>query len=143
MTRHCACDGGCAGCVDTSSSPISRAESCDQCPVCARLLSRTARNDQLLFQRYAQEHPQITAFAKQDKSSEWQWVQKRFEKMGLHRKQGSGLNIWACEVTGPRKSRRLHGYPLSDPAELFDEQPADNPYLRLVSEEREVGARSQ
>lgn len=93
-----------------------------------------------VFQRYAQEHPQITAFAKQDKSSEWQWVQKRFEKMGLHRKQGSGLNIWACEVTGPRKSRRLHGYLLSDPAELFDEQPADNPYLRLVSEEREVGA---
>ena len=96
-----------------------------------------------IFQRYAQEHPQITTFAKQDKLPEWQWIQKRFEKMGLHRKQGSGLNIWICEVTGPRKSRRLHGYLLSDPAELFDEQPADNPYLRLVSEEHEVGARSQ
>jgi len=96
-----------------------------------------------VFQRYAQEHPQITTFAKQDKLPEWQWIQKRFEKMGLHRKQGSGLNIWTCEVTGPRKSKRLHGYLLSDPAELFDEQPADNPYLRLVSEEHEVEARSQ
>ncbi len=96
-----------------------------------------------VFQRYAQEHPRITTFAKQDKLPEWQWIQKRFEKMGLHRKQGSGLNIWTCEVTGPRKSKRLHGYLLSDPAELFDEQPADNPYLRLVSEEHEVGARSQ
>jgi len=31
-------------------------------------------------------------------------------KGGLHRKQGSGLNIWTCEVKGPRKSKRLHGY---------------------------------
>ena len=55
-------------------------------------------------------------------------------KLGLHRKQASGLNIWTCEVTGPRKSRRLHGYLLSAPEALFREMPPDNPYLRLLTE---------
>ncbi|TVT73202.1 MAG: relaxase, partial [Denitromonas halophila] len=64
----------------------------------------------------------------------WQWVQKRFEKLGLHRKQPSGLNIWTCEVTGPRKSRRLHGYLLTDPQTLFQEVPPNNPHLRLADE---------
>src|SRR3546814_3867630 len=50
------------------------------------------------------------------------------------RKQPSGLNIWTCEVTGPRKSRRLHGYLLASPDALFQETPPDNPYLRLVNE---------
>jgi hypothetical protein len=84
-----------------------------------------------VFQRYAQEHPQVTALAKPNKLPEWQWMQKQFEKLGMHRKQGNGLNIWTCEVIGPRKSRRLHGYLLSEPTELFDETPFDNPYLRL------------
>ena len=52
-------------------------------------------------------------------------MQKRFEKLGLHRKQASGLNIWTCEVTGPRKSRRLHGYLLANPEALFHELPPD------------------
>jgi len=30
----------------------------------------------------------------------WQWLQKRFEKLGIHRKQPGGLNICICEVTG-------------------------------------------
>jgi hypothetical protein len=63
-----------------------------------------------VFQRYAQEHPQVERLARQDEPGGWQWIQKRFEKLGLHRKQPDGLNIWTCEVTGPRKSRRLHGY---------------------------------
>ena len=88
-----------------------------------------------VFQRYAQEHPQITALAKQDKLPEWQWAQKRFEKLGLHRKQASGLNIWNCEVTGPRKSRRLHGYLLTSPETLLHEVPPNNPYLRLANAE--------
>ena len=88
-----------------------------------------------VFQRYAQEHPQVTALAKQDKLPEWQWIQKRFEKLGLHRKQASGLNIWTCEVTGPRKSRRLHGYLLTSAETLFHEIPPNNPYLRLANTE--------
>ncbi|EPA95352.1 MobH family relaxase [Pseudomonas mandelii] len=84
-----------------------------------------------VFQRYAQEHPQTATLAKQDQVADWQWVQKRFEKLQLHRKQASGLNIWTCEVTGPRKSRRLHGYLLADPQYLFDDAPPANPYLQL------------
>ena len=56
------------------------------------------------------------------------------EKLGLHRKQTGGLNIWTCEVTGPRKSRRLHGYLLTSPEALFQEVPPDNPYLGLANE---------
>ncbi|EWH28573.1 MobH family relaxase [Pseudomonas aeruginosa] len=85
-----------------------------------------------VFQRYAQEHPQTAALAKQDQVADWQWVQKRFEKLQMHRKQDNGLNIWTCEVTGPRKSRRLHGYLVSDPRHLFEEVPLNNPYLQLT-----------
>lgn len=87
-----------------------------------------------VFQRYAQEYLQVAALAKQEKLEGWQWVQKRFEKLGQHRKQPSGLNIWTCEVTGPRKSRRLHGYLLASPDTLFQDTPPDNPYLRLLNE---------
>lgn len=87
-----------------------------------------------VFQRYTQEHPQVAAIARQENLEAWQWVQKRFEKLGGHRKQASGLNIWTCEVTGPRKSRRLHGYLLSQPHALFGEMPTDNPYLRLAND---------
>ena len=87
-----------------------------------------------VFQRYAQEHPQVATIARQEKLEAWQWVQKRFEKLAAHRKQASGLNIWTCDVTGPRKSRRLHGYLLARPEALFGEVPLDNPYLRLANE---------
>lgn len=84
-----------------------------------------------VFQRYAQEHQQATALAEQGQIADWQWVQKSFEKLQLHRKQDSGLNIWTCKVTGPRKSHRLYGYLLGDPLVLFEKVPPNNPYLQL------------
>lgn len=87
-----------------------------------------------VFQRYAQEHPEVAALAKQESQQDWQWVQKRFEKLQLHRKQPNGLNIWTCEVTGPRKSRRLHGYLLEDGSLALAEIPPNNPYLALTQE---------
>jgi len=84
-----------------------------------------------VFQRYAQEHPMVAKQAKEAELADWQWVQKRFERLQLHRKQPSGLNIWTCEVTGPRKSRRLHGYLLVEPGRLFDDIPVNNPFLKL------------
>lgn len=86
-----------------------------------------------LFHRYTLEHPQVGVLARQEKLTELEWVQKRFEKLQLHRKQPNGLNIWACEVTGPRKSRQLHGYLLKDPRSLFDDVPPNNPYLSIVA----------
>ena len=88
-----------------------------------------------VFQRYAQEHPQVGMLAQQESQQDWQWVQKRFERLQLHRKQPNGLNIWASEVTGPRKTRHLHGYLLQDPHLLFTEVPPNNPYLRVLSSE--------
>ncbi|MDY1449080.1 MobH family relaxase [Pseudomonas aeruginosa] len=87
-----------------------------------------------VFQRYSQEHPQVGALAKQENLQDWQWAQKRFEKLGLHRKQASGLNIWNCDVVGPRKSRRLHGYLLTDANLAFVERPPNNPYLALAED---------
>jgi len=84
-----------------------------------------------VFQRYAQEHPQVGTLARQESQQDWQWVQKRFEKLGLHRKHSNGLNIWTCEVTGPRKTRRLHGYLLEEPSRLLHDVPPNNPYLSL------------
>ncbi|EPZ6036727.1 MobH family relaxase [Pseudomonas aeruginosa] len=85
-----------------------------------------------VFQRYAQEHPHTAALAKQDQVAGWQWVQKRFEKLQLHRKQSNGLNIWTCEVKGPRKTRRLHGYLLASPNCLLTEPLPNNPYLQPI-----------
>ena len=85
-----------------------------------------------IFQRYAQEYVSVAMLAKQDNLSDWQWIQKRFEKLQCHRKQGNGLNIWTCEVRGPRKSRRIHGYLLATPQMLLTEVPPNNPYLVLV-----------
>jgi integrating conjugative element relaxase (TIGR03760 family) len=87
-----------------------------------------------LFQRYAQEHPIVAARAKADDLQDWRWVQKRFEKLQLHRKQTSGLNIWTCGVTGPRKSRRLHGYLLKEPTRVLTQPLPDNPYLKLIND---------
>ncbi|QQC64333.1 MobH family relaxase [Paraburkholderia ginsengisoli] len=103
----------------------------------ARALIHTVANTAYLvspgvFQRYAQEHPPVARLAKEAQVPDWQWVQKRFEQLHLHRKHTSGLNIWTCEVTGPRKSRRLHGYLLASPTSLYAETPPNNPYLNLL-----------
>lgn len=85
-----------------------------------------------IFQRYAMEHPHISADAKAHQMPDWQWVQKQFERAHLHRKHRDGLNIWTCVVTGPRrKSKRLHGYLLEQSHTILDFVPANNPYLQL------------
>lgn len=86
-----------------------------------------------VFQRYVQEHPGVARLAKHTGIAEWTWVQKQFEKLRLHKKQDNGLNIWMCEVAGPRKTRRVHGYLLLDATVLFSDVPGDNPYLRLLT----------
>lgn len=86
-----------------------------------------------LFQRYAQEHPQLARLAKQDKLPDWGWAQKHFEQLRQHRKQPNDLNIWTCNVQGSRKSSQLHGYLLLDPGDLLGEMALNNPYLQLIT----------
>lgn len=89
-----------------------------------------------IFRRYAQEHPEIATEAKeQGFDEEWRWVQRCFEKLGVHRKRSNGLNIWTCDIRGPRKSKNLKGYLLLDPKLVFNEVPYDNPSVVLTQVE--------
>lgn len=88
-----------------------------------------------IFTRYAQEFPAVGALAKQENVQEFRWVQKRFEKLRVHKKQPNGLNIWTCSVTGPHRTRVVHGYLLLNPADILPEVPFNNPYLALLSDD--------
>ncbi|MDR2451842.1 MAG: DNA-binding domain-containing protein [Candidatus Accumulibacter sp.] len=92
-----------------------------------------------IFQRYVQEHPATAIPVKQEGVGDWQWIQKRFEKLGLYRKQANGLNLWHCEVAGPLKTHRLHGCLLKDPKALFDDAPPNNPHLALMRAGQDSG----
>lgn len=87
-----------------------------------------------IFKRYAQEFPAIEQQAKAQQTNAWQLVQRSFEKQKLHRKTNKSLNIWTCDVVGPRKSKQLRGYLLRDPHTIFAEVPFDNASLTLRSE---------
>lgn len=96
-----------------------------------------------IFMRYAQEHPEINRMAAEHKMAGWQWIQKQFERLRIHRKQANGLNVWPCKVEGPRKTRRVHGYVLEDPRAVFADVPPDNPYLTLLTETAVPDTRSR
>lgn len=90
-----------------------------------------------IFQRYCQEHPELST--QDGKAEPWRRVQRRFEALQLHRKRPDGLNIWECEVQGPRrKASRLKGYLLESTGTIFQAVPMDNPFLRLVDTQREA-----
>jgi hypothetical protein len=86
-----------------------------------------------LFQRYVREHPRVGRRTGFKEVGDWQWVQKQFERLHLHKKQRDGHNIWTCEVVGPRRRRRLHGYLVSESHAPFDDTLPDNPFLRLLT----------
>jgi integrating conjugative element relaxase, PFL_4751 family len=84
-----------------------------------------------LFQRYVQEFPCVSQGANK-KIEEWRWVQKQFERLKVHRKRDNGLNIWTCQIEGPRKKASLKGYLLEEPKLLFETMPSDNPFLKIT-----------
>jgi integrating conjugative element relaxase (TIGR03760 family) len=86
-----------------------------------------------IFQRFLQEFPVIRLESRATDHPPWMVLQKSFERLGRHRKQENGLNIWTCEVAGPRKTRSVNGYLLLDGHDIFSEVPPDNPYLRLIA----------
>lgn len=87
-----------------------------------------------IFKRYVLEFPHIEQQAKAQQVNAWQLVQRSFEKQKLHQKTQKSLNIWTCDVVGPRKSKQLKGYLLLDPLTIFSEVPVDNISLSLKSE---------
>lgn len=86
-----------------------------------------------VFQRFVMEHPsQVKLSDGQKESESWKVVQKQFQKLGLHKKTDTGLNIWKCRVVGQQKSKALlQGYLLTEPSTLFNSTPPDNPFLSL------------
>ncbi|SEN97970.1 MobH family relaxase [Pseudomonas sp. ok266] len=81
-----------------------------------------------LFQRYVQEFPGISMGA-DSQGEEWRWVQKQFEKLKIHKKRDNGLNIWVCNVQGPRKKSTLKGYLIGESTLLLPSIPPNNPFL--------------
>ncbi|MCX8984234.1 MobH family relaxase [Citrobacter portucalensis] len=65
---------------------------------------------------------------------EWRQLQKDFQRLQLHRRSEDGVNIWNIEVRGPRRTRRVKGYLINNPAEIFGQSvPEDNPYLSIIT----------
>jgi integrating conjugative element relaxase (TIGR03760 family) len=87
-----------------------------------------------LFQRYVQAHPDV-AKGTNGQVEEWIWVQRQFEKLNTHRQRGDGLNIWTCQVKGPRKTAVLNGYLLASSETILTRVPKDNPFLSLINVE--------
>ena len=85
-----------------------------------------------IFHRYLQEHPESSNTARPEGVTDWQWLQKQFERLGQHRKRPDGLNLWTCEICGPRPGKRLHGYLLLEPHPVMPAITFDNPYLHLA-----------
>ncbi|EDX3117311.1 relaxase [Salmonella enterica subsp. enterica serovar Mississippi] len=66
---------------------------------------------------------------------EWKLAQKTFQKLKLHLRGPDGVNIFNCEVRGPRKTRQVRGYLLEKPEEIFGNAiPEDNPYLSVITQ---------
>jgi len=65
----------------------------------------------------------------------WQRVQKRFQKLKVHRKTTQGTNIHSYQVTGKRSRSRINGILIDDPEQVFEGVmlPVANPYLKPAS----------
>ena len=91
-----------------------------------------------IFHRYLQEHPESSNTARPEGVTDWQWLQKQFERLGQHRKRADDLNLWTCEVFGPRPGKRLHGYLLLHPQDVLSNVPFNNPYLALLATDKSL-----
>jgi len=62
----------------------------------------------------------------------WQRVQKRFQKLKIHRKTAQGTNIHTYQVVGKRSKSRINGILIEDPERLFEGVllPEPNPHLK-------------
>ncbi|ECD9611749.1 relaxase [Salmonella enterica subsp. salamae] len=81
-----------------------------------------------IFQLYVQS---VTG----ETGDEWKKVQHSFQRLKLHIRGNDGINIFNCEVRGPRKTRRIKGYILDKPELIFgDSVPEDNPYLSVITQ---------
>lgn len=88
-----------------------------------------------IFMRYAEQYPELRRLAEQENLPTWRFVQKRFEKLKVHQKQLTGLNIWTCTVKGPHTTKKVHGYLLAEPENILPNILFNNPYLTICEGE--------
>jgi integrating conjugative element relaxase (TIGR03760 family) len=69
--------------------------------------------------------------AKRADVDDWSSVQKRFQKLRVHRKTHDGANIHRYELTGSRKRAGINGLLIPDPAVIFGDRPPPPPNPRL------------
>ncbi len=65
----------------------------------------------------------------------WANIQKRFQKLRLHRKTSDGFNIWSYTVGGGRRTREIKGILLEEPERALGAEvtlPAPNPHVVLA-----------
>jgi integrating conjugative element relaxase, PFL_4751 family len=86
-----------------------------------------------IFQRYAKAFPHLATISNRQRQPDWEWVQRRFGKMKLHRIQANGRCIWTCELSGARRTRFLHGYLLKKHYGLISDSSLNNPNLKVVT----------
>ena len=66
-------------------------------------------------------------------SANWSHVQKRFQKLGLHRKAPDDRNIWTCQAAGSRKKAILKVFLIPDPQSVLGATlPAHNSAVTLL-----------
>ncbi|WJW74729.1 MobH family relaxase [Thiohalobacter sp. IOR34] len=60
----------------------------------------------------------------------WTRVQKRFQKLKLHKRTPQATNIWSYQVKGDRKQSRINGLLITEPEQVLGLQlPPPNPHL--------------
>ena len=70
----------------------------------------------------------------------WASIQKRFQKLRLHRKTPEGFNIWNYTVVGERRTRELKGILVEDPEKALGPDltlPPPNVHVVLVGRKNE------
>jgi len=70
----------------------------------------------------------------------WASIQKRFQKLRLHRKTPEGFNIWNYTVVGERRTRELKGILVEDPEKALGPDltlPPPNVHVVLVERKNE------
>jgi hypothetical protein len=66
-------------------------------------------------------------------AANWSHAQKRFQKLGVHRKTPQDRNIWTCQAAGHRKQAILKVFLIPDPQSVLGLTLTEvNPFVTLA-----------
>jgi len=89
-----------------------------------------------IFKRFYYEYPEFEKLINNSEKEHWKIIQSSFEKLKLHVKRADDLNIWQCQVAGPRrKGQIIKGYLLEANPFFKEFIPNNNPFIELKKED--------